>query len=628
MSLDWFKADWNRTILFAAGGEGRKHLLPGGWGGEEPIPGVWSTSSLARMAFRLAQPRHQTFLAMDLLPFVPCPETYSQVIEVHLNGQRLGECLMAGAERRVVVFPVEDRTLLARPFSILSFVLPGARSPESLGLGSDSRSLGIRLYGLRWVDVWYDCQFGGRVPTTASKGASHHLLYGWSEPEPEFTWSEGPSAMLVLRAPDGESDMVFQAKVQPFVPRLDLPPQRVRLSVNDRPVGEFTFRDPASRVIEARIPRNCVDRDRLLFLRFDVESPRRPADFGFGHDSRELGFALFEFCLELQEFARRGRGLKERYAGTSRSRPGAASAVSEFRQPPGIFFNTGESPQSALVYGWDKPSEEGAAMLRSPAILAADLTGCPSPLDMVCHFTVRGAEPRSEVDVRVEASGLLAGSFTLTGPNPAPQSVRLWPMTLRQSGLTYVSFEWSAEGGGALVPVLRSVEFVRPDGHLPPFEPIASGASFRFRPGAPGERLLTDGWHGVTEDGALSLGAECGLVLPVFNVKLPLNVDLEVGSAGRPGVDPGAHVVVEINGRAANCFAPDSVKKVRVTVSPVDLLAGRPLAIRFRPSSCEALGASSRGAKDSFGRSAGGRGIPFLFKRLRMFAPLDAGRSA
>jgi hypothetical protein len=267
-------------------------------------------------------------------------------------------------------------------------------------------------------------------------------------------------------------------------------------------------------------------------------------------------------------------------------------------------------------------------MLRSPAILAADLTGCPSPLEMVCHFNVRGAEPRSEVDVRVEANGRLAGLFTLAGANPAPQSVRLWPMTLRQSGLTYVSFEWSVEEEGALVPALLTVEFVRPDGHLPAFEPAASGASFRFRPGAPGERLLTDGWEGVTEDGALSLGAKCGLVLPVFNVRLPLNVDLEVGSAGHPEVDPGAHVVVEINGRAANCFAPDSIKNVRVTVSPVDLLEGRPLAIRFRTSKGEALGASSSGAKDSSCRGTGAQGIPFLLRGLRLFAPLDAGRSA
>lgn len=90
MSLDWFRADWNRTVLFGPGGEGRKHLLPGGWGGDEPLPGIWSASSIARMAFRLPQPRHQTFLAIEWLPFVPCPGIFSQFVEVQLNGRRLG----------------------------------------------------------------------------------------------------------------------------------------------------------------------------------------------------------------------------------------------------------------------------------------------------------------------------------------------------------------------------------------------------------------------------------------------------------------------------------------------------------------------------------------------------------
>lgn len=620
MSLDWFKADWNRTILFAPWGEGRGHLLPGGWGEEEPDPGVWSVSSMARMAFRLPRPRNQTFLAVELLPFIPCPGIASQLVEVQLNGRRLGELLMQEPKQQVAVFAVEQSLLAASPFAVLSFVMPRARSPQSLGLGSDSRSLGIRLFGVRWVDVWYECQFGARAVTTASKGAGHHFLYGWSEPEPEFTWSERPTAMLVLRPPERVGDMVFQAKVKPFVPRLDLPAQRVKLSVNDRTVGEFAFRHPDPRVIEARIPGNSVGRDRLLLVRFDVESPKRPVDFGIGHDTRELGLALSEFRIELQEFVHRGTGLTERYAS-------AASTNGEMRQPPRISLGKENFSKSALVYGWDAPSEDGAAMLRSPAILAADLTGCPRPLDMIFHFSVRDAQPGGEVDVRVEANGLPAGAFILEGSNPLPQSLRLWPMTMRQSGLTYISFEWSAAGDGASVPVLGFVEFAPPGGEPPPFELAAGAASFRFRPGSPGELLLMDGWHGVTEEGALCLGQPCGLVVPVLSRKLPMNLDLEVLPAGSRERPPDAQVVVEINGRAANCFTPDAPRKVRLDVSPVDLLKGPPWTVRFRTLYSQPFRGSPRRLASHPGRGVGGPGIPFLLKGLAVSAPLDAGRS-
>jgi len=603
MSLDWFRAEWNQTIHFGAGSPYRKHLLPGSWGADEPAPGVWSAGAMSRMAFRLPLPQNEPFLVIDALAFVPSPQVSAQPAEIRLNGVLLGHFTFTQPDRSIAIMPLARDAFSEQPISVLSFILPNARSPAELGLSSDPRKLAIRVFRLRWVDIWYDSPFRARILTTAAAPHNGYYVFGWSSPEPGFVWSEGPTSFLGLRIPAVGHDLLFRAHLHAFVPRLDLPPLNLRLFANGRPVGEFAFRDASWRTVEAKIPAECVRADRLVFLRFEVDSPRRPADFGFPHDLRELGVALAWFSIE-------PAGTQQQ-AYSRFSRIGARSGASAATQPPQnrhISFRKGELDPRSLIYGWGEPSEDGTPLERSPAILALDLKRCPDRSNLLCSFELRKSELFDQVKVRTQLNALPAGSFSLSEAHPPPVTLIIWPMMRQIEELTYLTFEWSTCREAGCVPVLRSLAVVPFDAEPTIREALAPGASLRFRTDSHGaSQYLGFGWDLVCEEGAINDGWESQLLLPLADATLPLEVILEIGPVGfLPASGEAKNVLATVNGRPAACFELGSNQVVRLALSPPDVLGGAVMDIRFRASNdreghpaglCEALTGDSIDAR-------------------------------
>jgi hypothetical protein len=138
------------------------------------------------------------------------------------------------------------------------------------------------------IGSWIDFSTAGR--------ATPFLATGWSVAEVWGRWSDGPTAGVVL--PEilmsaGKSQVTgLEIDAYAFVTE-NFPVQTVNVFANGQQVGrmEFAFSVP-DRVIQIPLPADLVRPDQAVRLRFEIESPRSPADVGQSVDGRKLGIAM------------------------------------------------------------------------------------------------------------------------------------------------------------------------------------------------------------------------------------------------------------------------------------------------------------------------------------------------
>lgn len=140
----------------------------------------------------------------------------------------------------------------------------------------------------RMAGAVFELVFGRNGNSLAHQGA------GWSGAEPEFTWTDGRAAELLIPKPtDGDYTLLMQHGV--FV-RPELPAQRVSVTLGNRMLGhysadrngEYSLQVPRSVLQEAPDP---------MPLRFDLPNAARPCDHGNSRDSRTLALAFQSVAL-------------------------------------------------------------------------------------------------------------------------------------------------------------------------------------------------------------------------------------------------------------------------------------------------------------------------------------------
>jgi hypothetical protein len=117
-----------------------------GWSPAEP-QFRWNDGYEAALVFR-TQSSQDMVLTMKAGAFV-VPGRPAQRVTVSLNAMVIGNLLIRDEAAREYSFEVPAGKLRDR--NVLTFTLPDAASPQSLGLGKDPRKLGLSLYWLKFV---------------------------------------------------------------------------------------------------------------------------------------------------------------------------------------------------------------------------------------------------------------------------------------------------------------------------------------------------------------------------------------------------------------------------------------------------------------------------------------------
>ncbi len=131
-------------IKFGNGGDSER-FRTSGWSKTEDQQ-TWTEGNSAVLNFNGLPPSQPLKLRITLLPFTKEPELPAQSIEVYANGKKVADWQVANKQEYTALIPAEavgnTGTLT------LEFRIPKVASPQSLGVSTDSRQLGVAAFDL------------------------------------------------------------------------------------------------------------------------------------------------------------------------------------------------------------------------------------------------------------------------------------------------------------------------------------------------------------------------------------------------------------------------------------------------------------------------------------------------
>jgi Methyltransferase domain len=123
---------------------------------------------------------------------------------------------------------------------------------------------------------------GPAIPPGVEFGA------GWAELQSNGVWTRGSHSELRLRLSAALPDpAALCIEVEPFL-HLRRTSRRLSITLNDRPIGEFTFDRTTPQCLDIPLPTGIMHSD--CNLAFDIEGPDRPSETLGTQDDRQLGF--------------------------------------------------------------------------------------------------------------------------------------------------------------------------------------------------------------------------------------------------------------------------------------------------------------------------------------------------
>ncbi len=136
----------------------------------------------------------------------------------------------------------------------------------------------------------------GTVSSLAQGGQGQiYCTFGWSKPEEKFSWTEGQSAGLSLRAPPSGAPITLRMKLAGFTNPPGLPAQAVEVSVNGRQIAAWQVASTAN--FFAIIPSDVSASGGNLTIVLKIPNAASPKALGLNPDGRTLGICCFEMEL-------------------------------------------------------------------------------------------------------------------------------------------------------------------------------------------------------------------------------------------------------------------------------------------------------------------------------------------
>jgi hypothetical protein len=124
--------------------------------------------------------------------------------------------------------------------------------------------------------------------------ASQYTIFGWSQPEAAYQWTDGDHAELIFIFEKPPGDLVLSFTAQPLIGG-GVEAQEVSASWNGSLVGEWTIREAKSyhTIVLSHICANSMP----ALLRFDFPLSFSPLSKQLSADPRRLGLAFQELVL-------------------------------------------------------------------------------------------------------------------------------------------------------------------------------------------------------------------------------------------------------------------------------------------------------------------------------------------
>jgi hypothetical protein len=231
-------------------------------------------------------------LIVSAFPFIYGDGLKQQLVTVRSDGAELGRWAIDRDGEYAVDIPPEH---IKDGILSIEFEIPNAASPASLGLSEDTRLLGMAVRRIRVEEV---VPYSLPVKFDFSKNSNVASIKGtgWSNSEPEFTWTDGINVQLFIPlVTDGAENLKMILSAFPLTYGEELSQQLVIVRSNGVELGRWKMDHDGEYSVS--IPSDFVE-NGLLNIEFELPNATSPSGLGMSQDPRNLGMAVRWIRLE------------------------------------------------------------------------------------------------------------------------------------------------------------------------------------------------------------------------------------------------------------------------------------------------------------------------------------------
>jgi len=118
---------------------------------------------------------------------------------------------------------------------------------------------------------------------------------GWSQAEPQFTWTEGKVATLEIPITPTEGQVTLRMTLSGMIKEPEFPTHPVEVLANDQKIAAWEVGNTAP--FSAPIPQQLTKAGGKLTLTFNMPKAVSPKDLGKNEDTRTLGICVHNLEL-------------------------------------------------------------------------------------------------------------------------------------------------------------------------------------------------------------------------------------------------------------------------------------------------------------------------------------------
>ena len=162
------------------------------------------------------------------------------------------------------------------------------------------------------------------------KSAAPYLWYGWSDAGGPYRWTEGREATVVF-ALEEIAAAQLRMKFTPWLVPEKLSQQRVKISLNGRPLDTLTLKESGTQEYSRALPKEILQANNILL--FELPDAASPKALGINDDARTLALGVFWLEIKTENADALGR-IQKQSTGTQPLTDGGYGAEIQVIDPP------------------------------------------------------------------------------------------------------------------------------------------------------------------------------------------------------------------------------------------------------------------------------------------------------
>jgi hypothetical protein len=259
-----------------------------GFAGDE-VKGAWATGPYSCLHLPVESSKGSLALSLSVSPFLQREYLPQQTFNILVDNSLLKTIQLQNEDNVSMTIPL-PANLQNNDELNLCIEFPDAKySPKDLKIDMNTMYLGGFFKSIVIND-----SAGYTLPVkfdfSETGNGSAIMQDGWSFSEPEYTWTVGKNAQLILPLiTDGSKDLNLTISAIPFIHGEELNQQVVIVRSGGDELTQWTMDQPGEYVVN--IPSE-YNKNGLVSIDFEIPNATSPISVGFNQDERVLGIAV------------------------------------------------------------------------------------------------------------------------------------------------------------------------------------------------------------------------------------------------------------------------------------------------------------------------------------------------